>query len=195
MAASNENKHNDFFSIGWAGNNNFKPMKYELGENIIYFEDLRTPTKSKFRELEVINSEKVFKSTLSNYVNNEEIEDGIISKSEIYLESQLKIHGIYVKEWLSELYAENYANYNYLINLVKLISRFNFDSLYPINVTIVLSSLANANIEVSEAALSILENWGDQEALKYLENTKMNEQWLENYRLKIIEDIKVQLAN
>ena len=74
--------YSDLFIQDWSGNTSQKPSRYQIGNTVVYVDELRTGLKKNQIEQEVIQTEKFFKTTVMHILREEEFEDGKISIKE-----------------------------------------------------------------------------------------------------------------
>lgn len=134
-----------------------------------------------------------FKPTLKSLIIDHVFEYGHSSPAEEYVKKNLLVNSKSCLQLINELFIENFNNHSIITGILRVISHFNFDQVYPNGQTIALASLIHTNAEVRECGMRAYENWGTIESIRVLENIKCHEDWLESYREKVIQDLKEEL--
>jgi len=97
------------------------------------------------------------------------------------------------KEWLNNIYNDNYGDTNLIVGLLRVVSRFSYDRISPQGMTMALAAFPHKNQEVRETAIRVFESWGNLESLKILKNISVEESWLSEYLQQVISDLKEEL--
>ena len=125
-----------------------------------------------------------------NCIKDEPFEFGFISKSEIIIKEQLEINAMATKNWLNELYLNNFSNETILIGILRLLGRFNETLIEPQGITMAMAAIIHKNNEIKELGVRAFENWGSRNCLRFLKTIHIEEKWLQEYIDDIIIDLE-----
>lgn len=163
-----------------AQNTNYGSAIIELNENEILADRLQ----------ELKKQTPLFLSLLKF----EDFDFGYKSQSIILIEEQLKINRVATATWINELYIRNFSDDQIIIGILRLFEYFPEEAFYPQSYTIAIGSLLHKNDEIKELGLRIFENWPSIETYNILTTIETNVKWLDNYKNKIILDLKKELC-
>jgi len=136
---------------------------------------------------------KEFSSNLFKCLKEQDFEYGVDTPADELVRKMLAKNESVTKEWLNELFVENFSDQVVIIGLLRVISHFYYQEVSPQGPTMALAALSNANAEVRECGIRAFENWSNMESLKVLKNIKCDEQWLNDYLQQVITDIEEEL--
>src|SRR5690554_582539 len=127
-------------------------------------------------------------------IKEEDFEFGFISRSEELIKSQLKINALATRNWLNEIFINHFDNEVVLIGLLRIISRFEENIIFPQGQTIALAALSHSNDEIKELGIRSFEKWCSAESLNILKKLNLNSTWLQEYVNEVITDLEEQLC-
>lgn len=184
-------------------------IKTKLSYNEKYIEGLydnsSNGTKNRLNTLTDNSSNKKNKSTiddkrvnqlkveLENMLKNDEFDVGYESKSSIYFKKIMEQNQIEAKEALQRCFVDNYSNAKIIYGTLSIISDIEYDDVYPVGQAIALGSGNHINDDIKEATIRVFEHWCNEESLKLINNISFSDKWLDNYRLRVINDIRENL--
>jgi hypothetical protein len=129
-----------------------------------------------------------------NCLYEENFEYGKESQSHLFVRKQMMINPEATKEWLSELYIDNFQKTDILIGILRVISRFTREEINPIGDTIALAALLHKDEEVQETAIRAFESWGGEKSLKILQEASVTSKWVQEYLSEVISDLRAELC-
>lgn len=141
------------------------------------------------KEREIILS-RDYTSQLINLIREEDFEFGYISRSESLIREQLQLNKLATKNWLNEVFVKNFKNEVILIGMLRIISRFEIDEIFPQGQTMAIAALSHKNDEIKELGIRAFEKWGSEESLEILKSLDLSSRWLKEYVEQIIEDLE-----
>jgi len=133
---------------------------------------------------------KIFKQGFKTRVEMDNFEFGITSAAELFIEEQLSKKPIFTKNCLNELYIENVGDEKLTLAILKVLAHSDRRSMYPVADTIAIAALSHSSLEVRECGVRAFEYWESEEALSVLEHTALSPEWLEEYKLEVIANIR-----
>ncbi len=134
-----------------------------------------------------------FSSELLRLIREQDFEYGIDSPADALVRECIQKNSSITKEWLNELFTENYNDTTIITGIMRVISHFSYDLMAPQGITMALAALPHSNQGVREVGIRALENWGTFECLNILESLKFEEEWLSEYVAQVIIDLKDEL--
>lgn len=149
-------------------------------------------TSSKISNDDSYNEEiqQKFKADLLFYIENEEIGLGTYTEADKLLEKYLNNHNIITQSMLSNICKDNIKNPDILCKVLLLISRIEPSKLDQTGHIIAMAALNHGNNDVKEYAIRVYENFSDKNALEFLEESKEDVYWIQQYKEEIIRDLK-----
>lgn len=131
-----------------------------------------------------------FESDFLGILKENNFEFGYSSNAELFIRNCLKECATDTKQWLNEIFIENFHNAHISEGILRIISHFEYDEISPQGPTIALAALTHINSGVKECAVRAFENWGTLDCLRILESTGIEEIWLKNYIDDVIQDLR-----
>lgn len=125
-------------------------------------------------------------------IDNQQFEDGFVHPAEEVIKNCFKSHPSLTKRWLQQTFLRNYRYPEVIISILRTIADFDISSIDPECEILCVASLSHKNQEIRETAISVFETWNTLDSVKFLENYNENVSWLNQYRIKIIEEIKIR---
>jgi hypothetical protein len=150
----------------------------DLNTSRINYQAILKIEKKKFKR----ESIQLLKESIYDY--------GFSSPAENFIREKLNENAIYCREWLNEIYIENIDNESMLIALLRVVSHFEYDEVYPVGMTIATSALSHKSNLIKENAIQSFENWEDPRNIKLLEMMDCDEPYLKSYLDQVIKDLK-----
>ena len=96
--------------------------------------------------------------------------------------------------WLNEIYSCNITNIGLIEGLLRTISLVTEKGDEAILLPIVISGLRSNNISEQEAAIMVVEEWRTKECLEALQISSFDSKMVENYAIKVMEELKKELC-
>ena len=127
-------------------------------------------------------------------LKEEDFEFGYSTRSEEFLNEQLKIKALATRNWLNEIFVKNFCDESVVIGILRIIGRFDPEVIFPQGQTIALASLSHSNDEIKELGIRAFEKWCSIESLEILKSLKVEADWLKEYIQDVISDFKEQLC-
>ena len=120
---------------------------------------------------------------------DEPIEDGITHPSEHVLEKALRIDPSECRKELSRILVEYQTRPSMTASIVRCIGRMEYDQVGQWGIRVAEDALGHKDIEVRDAAVRTLENWGGREAIGILRSHKDSVDWMNDYVSQVIIDL------
>jgi len=144
------------------------------------------------------NREEYFRKNITpkflSLIKEEEFEFGFISRSEELIKGQLQINALATRNWLNEIFINHFDDEIVLIGLLRIISRFDENIIFPQGQTIALAVLSHSNDEIKELGIRAFEKWCSVDSLNILKKLNLNSSWLQEYVNEVITDLEEQLC-
>lgn len=120
---------------------------------------------------------------------SEPIEYGVISRCDELVETWIGEYGDRFGTLLGHLYLEAIADAEISLALLKAVSMLSWDAVYPHGQLLALAASAHANTELCDASIRAFENWEDKRGIAYLSNTVFREEWLEDSKQEVLNNL------
>lgn len=130
---------------------------------------------------------------LIHLIMDSDFEYGIESSVDVFIRNQIKINRLATKSWLGDIFVEHFGHSTILIGLLRAVSRLSYTEISPEGPIMAVAALSHSNIEVRECGIRAFENWGNLHSLSVLENLQVSPSWLQDYVLRVVQDIRKEL--
>ena len=120
---------------------------------------------------------------------SEPLEYGVFSRCDELVETWIIEYGDRFGTLLAHLYLEAIADAEVTLALLKAVSMLSWDTVYPHGQLLALAASAHANSELCDACIRAFENWEDKRGIAYLSNTIFREEWLENSKKEVLNNL------
>jgi hypothetical protein len=177
--------------------NSFDVFVYNFFSDVI-IEEKTNDSKSienRMNESWFSQLERHFTDKFISYILEDDFEYGVEYKAHLLTKEQMKVNATVTKDWLNKIYVNNFYKSDILLGILRVISRFTREEIFPIGETIALASLSHKEEIVQENAIRAFESWGGQGSVKILENVVVTTPWIKEYLDGVIEDLKLDYAN
>lgn len=141
----------------------------------------------------LLQLKKEFTPQLIHLIVDSDFEYGIESSVDAFVRNQIKQNWLATKSWLSEIFVEHFGHPTILIGLLRAVSRLSYFDLSPEGPIMAVAALSHEDIEVRECGIRAFENWGNLHSLTVLENLQVSPPWLQDYVLRVVDDIRKEL--
>jgi hypothetical protein len=131
-----------------------------------------------------------FTSQLISLILESNFEYGVETEVDLVVHNQMKVNALATRNWLNDIFVENFANPAVLSGLLRTIARFHYMDVYPEGQTMAIAALSHANVEVQECGVRAFEHWGSLLSLDILENLKVSTPWLQEYIDEAVKDLR-----
>lgn len=148
--------------------------------------------KTNLRREEILKKEVT--NTLINCLVEEDFEFGYKVRSEQIIREQFSINALATRNWLNEIFIENFHNEKVLIGILRIIGRFDEEIIFPQGQTMALAALVHENNEIKELGIRAFENWNSVNSLQILKKVKAESKWLQDYLNQVIEYLNEELC-
>lgn len=148
----------------------------------------------KFLEFNCINSSGLYDINKEDFVKKLLLdkllfEDRLSNKS--YNLEEIKNH---IKNndllFICKYLEHNNYNKKIVLNVLKSLTYFNYDYVYPYGQILTLKLFEINDIEVKDFVLQLYDCWNNEKGLIYLNKLEVKEKWLNEYKSKVIESIE-----
>jgi hypothetical protein len=136
------------------------------------------------------DNKKDFKINFLSKVKRSYYESGYFSEADDYLIPFIIHNHPFYFDWIYELYRENYQDEYFVSNLLKILAHISYENITPICIKIAEESLMHESSEIKESAVMAFENWEYTDAIPMLEIIHFNDEFLDDYLRRVIEDLK-----
>lgn len=134
-----------------------------------------------------------FSAKLLKLLREQDFEYGVDTPADELVRKTFSENISIAKEWLNQLFVENYDDQTVLMGILRVLSHFEYQEVAPQGPTMALAALSNVSAEVRECGIRAFENWSTLESLEVLKNVKCEEEWLNDYLQQVIADLKEEL--
>ena len=157
-------------------------------EDALAAESTVSPLKITLKTLEPCR--KRFRNDFICLLRDSEFEYGYSSPAEEYVSAQLLKFGPLVREWINELFLECFADSYILGSVLRVMSHFEYNILYPQGITMCIAALSHSETVIKEEAVRVIENWENADMIPLLKRLDVPEKCLSDYIHQVIEDIE-----
>lgn len=134
-----------------------------------------------------------FSAKLLKLLREQDFEYGVDTPADELVRKSFSENISIAKEWLNQLFVENYDDQTVLMGILRVLSHFEYQEVAPQGPTMALAALSNVSAEVRECGIRAFENWSTLESLEVLKNVKCEEEWLNDYLQQVIAELKEEL--
>ena len=134
-----------------------------------------------------------FSAKLLKLLREQDFEYGVDTPADELVRKSFSENISIAKEWLNQLFVENYDDQTVLMGILRVLSHFEYPEVAPQGPTMALAALSNVSAEVRECGIRAFENWSTLESLEVLKNVKCEEEWLNDYLQQVIAELKEEL--
>jgi hypothetical protein len=134
-----------------------------------------------------------FSAKLFKLLREQDFEYGVDTPADELVRKSFSENISIAKEWLNQLFVENYDDHTLLVGILRVLSHFEYQEVAPQGATMALAALSNVSAEVRECGIRAFENWSTLESLEVLKNVKCEEEWLNDYLQQVIAELKEEL--
>ena len=134
-----------------------------------------------------------FFAKLLKLLREQDFEYGVDTPADELVRKSFSENISIAKEWLNQLFVENYDDQTVLMGILRVLSHFEYQEVAPQGPTMALAALSNVSAEVRECGIRAFENWSTLESLEVLKNVKCEEKWLNDYLQQVIAELKEEL--
>lgn len=134
-----------------------------------------------------------FSAKLLKLLREQDFEYGVDTPADELVRKSFSENISIAKEWLNQLFVENYDDQTVLIGILRVLSHFEYQEVAPQGPTMALAALSNVSAEVRECGIRAFENWSTLESLEVLKNVTCEEKWLNDYLQQVIAELKEEL--
>lgn len=136
-----------------------------------------------------------FENKLLFYIMTEEIGLGTYTEADKLIEYYLNNYNTLTQTMITDIYTKNIKNTDILCKLLLLVSRLDPTKINKTGYVFAMNALNHRSNDVKEYALRVFENFADEESLSFLEESKQDTYWLQEYKEEIIQDLKEKFGS
>ena len=170
----------------------FESPPQSLRTQTFQAEPLDSESHSWFRNSRTVWEplKKRFQNEFLRLLRESDFEYGYSSPAEEYVSTELRKHPRWTREWINELFL-NFLEDSYILGgILRVISHFEYKSLYPQGITMCTAALKHAETTVKEEAVRVIENWENTDMIPLLKCLNVREKWLSEYIDQVIWDLE-----
>lgn len=136
--------------------------------------------------------EQEWASAVDSIIKNDDIELLEYCNLEGFLEKTIKVfkNDDLGQSFIRKYFMDNFKYDHKLISLLHAISHLDYELVSDSGPYLAGMCLNHKNLEVREFALKAFENWQSKDTLDYLQNIAFEQQWMQEYLVKIIRYIE-----
>jgi hypothetical protein len=144
-----------------------------------------------FERAKDTSEQRKFERNLIQSLEKEPFDNGYLHPAESIIKDALKKSNTLASQWIQSLYLENFTRATIAAGIIRCLGYIEPERTDHWIKAIVISGLSHVYIEVREAAVRSLENWGEYDSVvilrAYVELEK--ETWLKEYIQQVITDL------
>ena len=130
-----------------------------------------------------------FRSEVVDALRDESVEDGMTHHAESIIEEAIKTEN--GTKWLDRLFNQYYdSNPAIASDILTLAGRINEEKIASLGYIMARKGLQHKDLQVRDGAICALEQWGGSEAVGILQDHNEPVEWLREYVVQVIEDLK-----
>ncbi len=132
-----------------------------------------------------------FKSQLVFDLESEAVEDGVVHTAEVAIQKALDMYPQDTPMWINGLFLEMLSEQklSYASGLLQCLGRIKPDRIKSITKRLVTKGLSHESIELREAAITVIEQWGGEDMLEILHGHNDAVPWIAKYAQQVIQDL------
>ncbi len=132
-----------------------------------------------------------FKLQIVIELDSEAVEDGVVHTVEVAIQRALNMYPQHVATWVEELFVEMLAEKKlaYASGLLQCLGRLKPDKIKNVTKSLVIKGLSEDSVELREAAITVIEQWGGDDMLNILREHHDPVPWLAHYAQQVIQDL------
>lgn len=138
---------------------------------------------------------EIFINKFSQLLQDSNFEFGFSTPAEEYIRDVLSLYGPFVREWINELFIQNYDNPFILSVILRVIAHFDYQQMYPQGPTMAIAAARHKDTDVRECAVRCFENWESSDSLKILRNISFSDNYLQKYLEDVIAELEALEPN
>ena len=131
-----------------------------------------------------------FLDNLLKLIQENELDYGYRSQAEDFVREGIDKYDVFAKCWINDFFLNNFDNSHIASSVLRIISHFNYEEIYPEGVTMAVAATRHCNIEVQDCGIRCFENWESPANLPLLKNLTFTETWLSDYLSNVIRDLE-----
>jgi hypothetical protein len=131
-----------------------------------------------------------FTNKFMQLINEAEFEFGFGTPADEYVREALDTYGTFAREWISHLYIENFHDPFMTCAILRVIAHLEYGQMCPQGMVMAAGVAAHKDASVRECGVRCFENWEHPDGLKILQHLSFSEDWLEDYRERVISDLQ-----
>ena len=135
-----------------------------------------------------------FSLELFDAILNNNFEFGVESGADKLFNIYHEKYGVLAVNWLMKLFITNLFHLNIILGILLLLSRQKLSDIgYQGQMMLISATYKfNNDLQIQEAIIRCIENWESFELIHILDELHPNEKWLNDYKLAVIEDLKLE---
>lgn len=140
----------------------------------------------KFIEKFNIQEKDLFLNQFKRLLDDSNFEYGFSNPAEHYVREALSNYGLFVRNWISEIFIENLSNEKRTSSILKILMHLDSEELGCQGVSIALAALSHKSNAVREDAIRVFENWENPNYITALKSISCSEEWLQEMLEEVI---------
>lgn len=124
-----------------------------------------------------------------------DFEDGMENEVTILVASYMEKNRYVTYCWLNKIFNANRARPNITSGLLRTLAMVVNKNDAGIMLSMVIAGLASPHSEDQEAAIMVVEKWRTKECLEAMCNTTYGSDWLKEYAMQVVEELKEELES
>lgn len=153
-----------------------------------------TSIENDLNQKRLVKLEKELTDKLKLLILEDSFEYGYENRADILVKEQMNINNSATKEWLNNIFAQNYSDENLTIGILRLVARIDLADIEPQGSTMAMAALSHKNEEIQECGIRAFESWSSSRHLNILKTVRVTSSWLKDYLKSVIKDIESEHA-
>lgn len=153
-----------------------------------------TPQKTieKKNLVKVIKTEaSIFEKKILKIINSDYYESGLISNIEKFMRTDCNSDNLpFIIEAAQQVLRKNLTNEHVVEGILTLLSTRSYEEMEPQGTFMCLSLLSNINYNIRDKAVQTYEKWNSKKGINDLLSVHFQEEWLQDYINKVIENLR-----
>lgn len=140
-----------------------------------------TSDENLLNRIRLTEYEEKYTSILFSYISEDDFEYGFDSKLDYFINDLISTNRYATLIWLNALFTKYFSNPKILLGLLRIISRMEYNDIYPIGQTMAVAALSHKSDEIKEFGVRAFEYWNNLNSLEILGQLHGNTEWLQDY--------------
>ncbi len=187
-SAKSETESIDFQIPAQITRNKLDVPSYSNESIFDFLEKARNSTENKINNVRLSDLKDKTKDFL-HLLKEEHFEFGFTSRSEEFIKSYLRINALATRNWINDIFIQNFHEEAILIGVLRILGRFEPSEIFPQGQTMAMAAFNHKTDEVKELGVRAFESWGGESSSRILKSISLDTAWLKEYVDQVIADL------